>query len=827
MVTKREFIFGRYRLEPGRGLFADGEAVPISAKALDVLATLVEEEGRLVTKDELMERVWAGIVVDEHNIQVHISALRKLLGDNAAWIRTVPRLGYRFIGPLKAAAPEGKVPARRLGRLFGRERDLAAIGDILWQARLVTIAGPGGIGKTSLALEVAGAIGDRYRDGSVFVDLSVLQDSTLAMEQVAEALGIELKGNTPPAELLAHRLQSRQLLIVLDNCEHVVAAVAPLAELILATAPSVSLLATSREPLGCRGEQVYRLPLLTVPSDKVGSAVEALEAASVALLVNRLQAADLHFELTDAMTSSAAAICRRLDGLPLAIEMVAATVSSFGLETVALRLEEAFRLPHSVTRTMPPRHRSLEATLDWSHALLSVTERVMLRRLAVFQGRFSLPAVEAVLVDATMTEADCGDVLARLVRKSLVSINLAAAPRSYRLLLTIRSYAAEKLEAAGEERLLRARHARYVGDVLARAMGDWEETADTVWIDRYGWLITDIRAALQWSFKPDGDPAIGMMLSALSRPLWRMLNLNGEGRRWAEVAVAALGPETPDDVAASVWFAVGYLTGGRWFERSTLALQNAAELFGRLNDLARRGEALAVLGQMLAMARKTASAAEVLVEARHLLEQQAGTRRLGVCAQAFGMLHGASGSWAAARQEFETARVLFQAVGAKRLATSALCNLADVMWAEGELSAAIETARSALDLARRDNHRRYIGLASGYLAGMLTLRGDLDEALVAAREAVPLCREDEYIEWLFPHLALRVAKAGRPDEAALIWGYAERNVEPGVERQINEQRAADMLMALLSGAIESARLDQLMAAGRYLSEDQIIALTVA
>ncbi len=827
MVATREYLFGRYRLQPGRGLVADGVPVPIGTKALGILAALVDAGGHLVTKDELMGCVWPGIVVEEHNIQVHISALRKVMGSDAGWIMTVPRLGYRFVGPITVGRPVGLALARPLDRLFGREDDMAAIRAILDRSRLVTLAGPGGIGKTRLGLEIAGAITDQYRDGAVFVDLSVLQDPSLVANQAAAALGIELKGNTPPAELLARRLKSRELLVLLDNCEHVVAAVATLAELILAEAPSVSLLATSREPLACVGEQVYRLPLLPVPSDGVSTAAEALTASSVALLVNRLQAADLRFELTDALAAAAGAICRRLDGLPLAIEMVGALAAGLGLQVVATRLEEVFRLPYSVSRTATPRHRSLEATLDWSHALLSVVERVMLRRLALFPGRFSLEAVEAVLGDEMLTVAQCGDVLAGLVRKSLVSIDLAAAPLSYRLLATIRAYAAEKLDAGGEQRLLRARHARYVGDVLADAMRDWEATTDSIWLDRYAWLLADLRAALRWSFGPDGDPAPGLVIAGRSAPLWRMLNLNGEGRRWAETAVAALDPETLDSVAAPVWFAVGFLTGGRLFERSTLALRKAAELFGRSNDPIEHGDALAVLGQMLAMSGKTAEAADALVEARFLLEQGAGKRSLGVCAMAFGMLHAATGSWAEARQEYERARTLFRAVGAKRLATAALCNLADMMWAEGALAMAIETARDALNLARREGHRRYIGLASGYLTGMLTVRGDIDEALIAAREAVPLCREDEYIDWMFPHLALRAAKAGRPEDAAQLWGYADHRAGSSTNRQINEQRAADTLVTLLHDQMEPVRMEQLMADGRYLSEDQAIALALA
>jgi predicted ATPase/DNA-binding winged helix-turn-helix (wHTH) protein len=831
-MTAREYAFGRYRLQPGRGLSADGVPVPVGLKALDILAALVGAAGELVTKSELMDRVWPGITVEEHNIQVHISALRKMLGDEADRIVTVPRLGYRFTGLVTVALPAGTdsphspLP-RPLNRLFGREDDLAAIRASLEHGRLVTLAGPGGIGKTRLGLEIAHGMGSGYRDGAVFVDLSVLQDASLVASLVASAVGVDLRGDTPPADLLARRLKSRELLLLLDNCEHVIDAVAPLAELILAEAPTVTLLATSREPLACVGEQVYRLPLLSIPPDGVNSAAEALAASSIGLLVDRLQAADLHFRLTDATAAAAAAICRRLDGLPLAIEMVGALVPGFGLEATAARLEESFRLPYSVTRTAAPRHRSLEATLDWSHALLSLTDRTMLRRLAVFPGHFSLEAAEAILCDDALGGSACGDVLAGLVRKSLVSIDLAGSPRSYRLLETVRAYAAEKLDAAGERAPLRARHAGFVAGVLKRALADWDATPDRAWLDRYRWLLTDLRVALLWSFEPGGDPSLGLVIVGRSRLLWQQLNLRVEGCRWAEAAITALTPETPDAIAAPAWLALGYLTGERSVQQSILALRRAAELFGRSGGRIEHGTALTVLGQALALSGQTAAAADSLTRARILLGQDAGSRRLGICAMGFGMLYAAAGSWFDARREYELARSLFQAVGAARLAMATLYNLADAMWTEGALDMAIDAKRETLDLARLEGNWDLAGFACGSLAGMLTARGDIDEALAYAREAMPICREAEYVDWLYPHLAMRAAKAGRLEDAARLWGYADRLAKTGSVWQIHEQQAVEALSALLHAAVAPARMEELVAAGWHLGEEQAIAIALA
>ncbi|HVJ54984.1 MAG TPA: winged helix-turn-helix domain-containing protein [Aliidongia sp.] len=808
-------------------MLANGVPVPLSAKALDILTVLVEARGDLVTTDELLARVWPKLIVDAHNVQVHISALRRALGDDAHRIQTVSRRGYRFIDPVETEAapaalllPSSASPPRPLGRLFGREKDLATIRSLLERSRLVTIVGPGGIGKTRVGLELAHELRGRYREGVVFVDLSVLQDPSLTASVVATAIGIEFRGDTPQAEQLARRLKEKELLILLDNCEHVVDTVALLAERVLTEAAGISLLATSREPLACPGEQVYRLPLLPVPTGNVDNAQAAMSSPSVALLIDRAQAADLRFALTDASSETASAICRRLDGLPLAIEMVGALVPGLGLTTLAAQLEEKLRLPYSITRTIAPRHQSLATTLDWSYALLSPTERVLLRRLSVFPGSFSLATIEAVVCDETLPRLRCGEVLAGLVRKSLVS-TVPAPPSSYRLLQTIRAYAGGKLDESGEQNLLSRQHALHVADMLERAMQEWETTADTDWLNRIGWLLSDLRVSLGWSFGPNGDNAIGLALVGRMWPLWQILNLIGEGRRWADVGAERLTDETPALVAARVWFAVGYLNGVRSLERSVSALRKAETLFVRANDPIERGAALAVLGQMLAFS--DTAAVDSLIEARALLMRGTHRRWLGTCAMAFGMQHTNTKSWSEARREYKLAQDLFRSVGAKRLETAALSNLANAMWAEGSLMQAIETTREALAMARREGQPRHIGHTSGNLAGMLTDRGDLDEALAIAREAVPLCREDEYLYWLFPHLALRVGKAGRPQDAARLLGYTEHL---GTVRQINERRALETLKTLLNDQLTPDRNKELLEAGRYLNEDQAIALAL-
>jgi predicted ATPase/DNA-binding winged helix-turn-helix (wHTH) protein len=831
-MAEDEFVIGRFRLQPGRCLLADGTPVPLGLKALDILAALVEAAGGIVTKSELMDRVWPEIAVEEHNIQVHISALRKALGRDGRWIVTVPRLGYRFVGPVASASPATVVPrsapASPPNRLFGRDQDLAAIRALLDRAGLVTLVGPGGMGKTRLALEFARLAETRYRDGVVFVDLSTLQNPAFVASQVGVMLGIELKDDaTAAVDLLVRRLASRELLILLDNCEHVIDAAATLAEQLLQKAPLVRLLATSREPLACRGEQVYRLSPLPLPSEGTMTAAEAMASPAVALLVDRLQAAGQRFELIDATAGTICAICRRLDGLPLAIEMVGALVAGLGLETVVDRLDESLRLLQNAERTAPARHRSLEATLDWSHALLSPLEQKMLRRLAVFPGRFSLEGVEAVVCDDELKRTSCAELLAGLVRKSLVSLDQVPSPIAYRLLESIRSYAAEKLEAAGERQSMRTSQARYVSEILAVAVEDLDGMTDADWLGRYGTLLADFRLALNWCFGPGGDVATGLAIVGRSRTFWNLMNLRNEGRRWTGTAVAALTPETNDDIAGHVWMTAGSLTAYSSFERSIAALRKAEKLFARANNPARRGTALAWLGQMLALSGQTAPALDALTTARQLLEPGGAKRRLGDCASGFCLVYTATGAWTEARREGELAVTFYQAAGSFRLATVALHNLADLMWAEGQLDQAIETEQEALNLARREKDRRMIGNCFGSLLGMFTTRGDLDQALAAARVAVPLCREDDYLYWLLPHLALRVAKAGRMEDAGQILAYAEHVISDGAAWQPNDKTAIAALTSLLHQAVSPSGLAELMREGRELSEEEAIALALA
>lgn len=559
-LMDRTFRFGPFRLRPATRLLLEGETpVHIGARALDLLIALVEHADRIVTKHELFARVWPGLVVDEGNIRTQMALLRRALRDGqdgARYFLTVPGRGYRFVGALTTAETSGHLetgspfvqaasglPAR-LTRLIGRE---AAITDILGRLtrhRLVTIVGPGGIGKTSVALAAAEEAASLYTDGVHLVDCGPLTGTSLVPQKVAATLGLDSSVDDPTSGLTAY-LSAKRMLIVLDCCERVIEAAAVLVENLLRGAANICVLATSREPLRAEGESVYRLPSLEIPavsSDLTASG--ALAYPAVELFVERVRANVGQFELHDTDAQVVADICRRLDGIALAIELAAGRVGAFGLLGVAARLEDRLRLLTQGRRTAVPRHQTLAATLDWSYDALPQSEQGVLRRLSVFTGGFTLEGAQAVAADASPAPSGVVDIVASLVSKSLLNADVAAAIGHYRPLDMTREYALEKLRESGEFDETARRHAAYILELLQRAGGGAValSVGDAVRLSAESRLIDEARAAIGWAFSPGGDVEAGIRLTVASIPLWASLSLNGECRRYVQQALVAGKP---------------------------------------------------------------------------------------------------------------------------------------------------------------------------------------------------------------------------------------------------------------------------------------------
>jgi predicted ATPase/DNA-binding winged helix-turn-helix (wHTH) protein len=564
VAPERAISFGPFRLVPTqRLLLEDDNPVRVGSRALDILTTLVERPGELVGKNELIARVWRGTVVEEGNLKFQVGALRRALGDGRAgrrYIATSAGQGYRFVAPVSvaqapAAAAPPAAPTRQLHnlpaqltRLIGRADAANRIVARLQRHRLLSIVGPGGIGKTSVAIAVAEASINTYEHGVWFVDLAPLADARLVPSAVAQVLGFDIRSDDPVPGLVA-ALRDRRLVLVLDNCEHVIEAAATLAAAILRGAADLHILATSREPLRVEGEYVQRLPPLSsgAPSDHLGAA-EALAFPAVELFVERTAECLGEFELTDPDAPIVAEICRKLDGIPLAIELAAARVETFGVRGLATHLDDRFRLLTSGRRSGPPRHRTLRAALDWSYEVLSAPERAVLRRLGIFMGGFTLDAACIVVTDPGLLKGDVIDAVAELVEKSLAVVETTETEPRLRLLETTRAYALEKLAESGERETIARRHAEYYRNLFERAEGEAPTRPADEWLADYAPEIDNLRAGLDWAFSPGGDEPIGVRLTAAAVALWMRLSLPEECRGRAERALAALGAGASRDV---------------------------------------------------------------------------------------------------------------------------------------------------------------------------------------------------------------------------------------------------------------------------------------
>ena len=532
MDSEQALAFGPFRLMPSQKLLTEnGKPVRLGSRALELLIALAERPGDVVSREELVAYVWPSTIVEETSLRVHIAALRRALGDGhggARFITNVPGRGYCFVASvarlpftslpsqgIATAGPSHNLPAR-MARMIGRTDVVATLAAMLPKRRFVTVAGPGGMGKTTVALAIAEELLASYVHGVVFVDLAPIVDPLLLPGTVASVLGISVPSHDPLPALRAF-LKDRNVLIVLDNCEHVVKAAAVLAESLLKGSAGVHVLTTSREPLDAEGEWVHRLGSLETPPEAGDlTAAQALAFPAIELFVQRAMAVSDSFKASDANAHVLRALCRQLDGMPLAIELAAARVDSLGLHGLAERLDDRLRLLTRGRRTALPRHRTLRAMLDWSFEYLSKTEQAVMCRLAVFKAAFTLESATAVASDDDIGIPEAIESVMSLATKSLISTDASGEVIRYRLLDTTRAYALDKLvQGRGDQSAFR-RHALDVQRLLMRAESDWNAMTRAEWRATYCRLIDDVRAALDWSFSNQGELSIGVAITAFA-----------------------------------------------------------------------------------------------------------------------------------------------------------------------------------------------------------------------------------------------------------------------------------------------------------------------
>jgi predicted ATPase/DNA-binding winged helix-turn-helix (wHTH) protein len=609
--TRTAIEFGRFRvLLHRRELLADDRPLELGGRAFDVLMALIEARGAVVSKETLMKRVWPERSVEENSLQAQISALRRTFATDRDLIRTIAGRGYQFTYEVRTVpdsspaatsavtATSGPIFVSRptnlpepVSELIGRDGEFEEILDAISHYRIVTLTGVGGIGKTRLSLEIARRLLPNIVDGVWVIELAPLSDPEVVPVTVATTLGLELASGMASPLAVANALRSKQLLLILDNCEHVADAAARMAEALSRTNPAARVIATSREPLRADGEWIYRVPPLAVPAEANENSEDPLRYGAVRLFVERMRAANPSFSPDVRAPASIAGICRRLDGIPLAIELAAARAVALGIDGVATRLDDRFQLLSGGRRTAMPRHQTLRATLDWSYDLLTEPERTVLRRLAIFPGGFTLQAAMGGAASDEIAPSDVVDYVASLVTKSLITADIGSARVRYRLLETTRAYSLEKLVQGGEFDAAVRRHAEYFMHLFAAAEAEAETRPTEEWLAEYGPLVDNVRAALDWAFLPGGDLPIGIALTISSVPLWLQLSLMEECRGRVERALAGpylgsgLGPHREMQLYAALGASLMYTkgpvpeTGAAWTRALELAESLGDERF--------------------------------------------------------------------------------------------------------------------------------------------------------------------------------------------------------------------------------------------------------
>ncbi len=832
------YRFGSFTLDPvKRQLCADGQPVPLGPTAFHILQILVEGAGAAIPKEELISRVWGHSDVGDNRLHVHINALRKIVGQGR--IVTKQGRGYHFVTQFGRSRTKlqlqtgetrpGNLPSLWManegsGRLIGRAVQLRAVSKLLASSRLVTLTGPGGVGKTRLALQAAWKASPQFSDGVWLVELAALKDPDATAGAVAAVLGIKVGDGAAPLDTLARVLARKTLLIVLDNCEHVIGAAARLCETLLGATQSVKILATSREAFCCPGEQAFEVPPLEVPPESVTETRAMRAMASVELFTERAKSAGSNFRLDDEDVLIAARICRRLDGLPLAIEIVAGWAGVLGLETLDAEFDGSMQAWPHAGNTTPPRHATLRATLQWSYDLLSATERTVLRRLAVFAGAFTLEAAKAVVGDSEIPEQRVFEHVGRMIRRSMVV--LVPEARRYRLLETTRAFMLERLAESAEAEVVRSRHARYLLRLLERATDEWETTSDTVWLHRYAPVLDDLRSALDWATAKEPDTAVA--LGGASWPLWREVPLLVEGRERLSAAVALLHRTSPPALEARLRYGLGNMMLNTTATKAAHAeCARAAMLYRSIGEALCLGQALTGLGYVLMRLGRMDEAEKAVTEALELLEHSSWPRTLATAYAVQLGLNMNLGQHDAARAAGEKSLQLCELVGADRSAFVAAANLMQLSFQTNDLDSAISAGRELAARFRDTCHTDVLGYVLGLLAGALTARGDLDEALTAARQAAPLLRDEGMLFWLFDHFALRAGLAGQMADAARFAGYAD-----AAYRKHDEARepiailARERLNQLLRQALQDAEIAQLNHEGSLFIEEQAMTLAL-
>jgi predicted ATPase/DNA-binding winged helix-turn-helix (wHTH) protein len=736
-----------------RQLKKGGEPVQLSSRALDTLIALVERAGEVLTQRELISRVWPDVTVEEANLRVHIASLRKALDDGregARYIVTVPGRGYCFVAPvshstLQSSPPrEAAVPDRpqrlppKLARMIGRDDIIRELSAQLMMSRFVSIVGAGGIGKTTVAISIAHALLDGFEGAVFFVDLATLTDARLVATTVARALGLMMQTQDPLRSLPAF-IGDKKLLLVLDNCEQVIDSAAMLAERVVGETPQAHILTTSREALRVEGEHIHLLYALGCPPEDTGlTAVEALKYPAVQLFMERATASGHGAVLNDKDAPVAATICRRLDGIALAIELAASRAGSLGISGTAELLDNRFGLVWQGRRTALPRHQTLNAMLDWSYNLLSQHEKAVLVRLSVFVGDFTLEAARAVAADAETDERTVTAAITSLLAKSLLSVAALHRSTFYRLLETTRTFAQAKLAQHGEADRIARRHANFFSEFL-----QYDQLVQSRFgehdLSGYAVHIGNVRMALEWAFSGDGDVGVGVELAAWAAPLFIGLSLLEECTRWCGQALADLdaaaahGTKQEMVLQEALALSLMYTTGNS--DQVRAAIERALALEETFGNLRRKLQLLLSLFSLLMRLADFRGALAVAQRSAKFAENTYDPAGALVADFMLGGAYHYIGDQAAA--QFYGERAMANATSPRTSVpqfigfdhhTYAPISLTRTLWLRGFADRALSIAKAAIDKAVSGVHPISICVSLAYGSPIFLWSGDLRSA---------------------------------------------------------------------------------------------------
>jgi predicted ATPase/DNA-binding winged helix-turn-helix (wHTH) protein len=837
-ISRQVYAFGSYVCVPQtQELLLHGEVIPLGQRAFQMLLHLVENAGRTITKADVFEAVWPGRVVEDNNLTVQMSAIRRALGgaeQARQYLLTVPGVGYRFIASVETATDvaDGKEDeplrrSRRPGNLphpltsfIGREKDISEIDRRLRATRLLTLTGIGGIGKTRVALHYGETVAEQYPDGVWLIDLAHVQGGGLIEDAVAKVFGIG-GDDAGYGRQIEHHLRHLNALLIIDNCEHLVVDVARFVSSLLRNTSEIRILATSREILGASGEAVHRIPTLSFAAGGEASGSDPMALDAVRLFVERAEAAIENFTPDEQALATIVRICARLDGIALAIEMAVPWLRVFSLADLADRLQERLRLLGLSDATALPRQRTLRSMIDWSYAALSESESALLRAMSIFARAADLNAIQVV---ADGGGADAAMDMSRLVEKSLVVVESDGERKCFRLLETIKQYAGEKLAEQARAQYC-ARHAGHFLAWFEAAEKDWALLPTLDWARRYLGDVEEFRAALSWAFGPAGDPAIGCRLVAVSYPVWwelPELPLR-EGRSWFEQARRHLDTACLSDAEmARFWLGFSWKDMRMNDAESRPAAERALSIFRTLQDTMGCGAAICRLTGTTMFRRETAAAQLSLLEdAEALLRPHGESRWLALTLIGIGNTHLFGDEPERAHPFYSEAFGIADTLDQWYARTVCTTNMSEVLYMLGRGEEAIEILNAFLSDSLPS--RRPPALAP--LVSNLFLAGRRREMAHAAHEALHLAGLiglRASIGWVMETLALHLTDIGDLSRAAQFAGVS-RAIHPDPGARVGSRRDVfNRLQVALAADLIPQRLAVLVAEGATWTDERTV-----